>query len=304
MGVLPPTTETEWLVLFARYQESPEFRHVNHWMGLSDFKSIFLWEYLHRLMGRLVGVVFFLPWLVFVIAGKLKGGLAKRTALMFVLGGAQGLLGWYMVQSGLVERPEISHYRLAAHLGLAFGLAGWVQWTVLRLSHSRRSSLSISITTQQRSSVGRLLMVLSMVIFLQVVWGALMAGTKAGYYYATFPTMNGQWWPDHMATMIPWWRNFFDNRTAIHFVHRLLGVGIVLGALVSFWRGLCVTRTPTQHRALVAVLVAVFLQFTLGVGTVWFSVPVLLASAHQVGAFVLFSLSLWAVHAWSAKSMA
>ena len=207
MGLLPPTSDEAWRALFAQYQASPQFQQINHWMTLPDFKQIFFWEYVHRVFGRLIGLVFFFPWLVFTLRGMLRGRLALRAFVAFVLGGLQGLLGWYMVKSGLVDIPAVSHYRLAAHLSLAFFIGGYVLWLLLDLRDRQPRRPNTSLASMGRWFLG--------LTCLQIVFGAFMAGTRAGYLYQTFPDMNGVMVPQNWLDLSPIWVNFVENHRIV-----------------------------------------------------------------------------------------
>ena len=223
MGSLPPLSEAEWLRVFDLYKVSPQYQEVNHWMTLTDFKSIFFWEYLHRLFGRLIGLVFFIPWLYFTLKGHLTGSLRLRAFVALILGGSQGLLGWYMVKSGLVDQPEVSHFRLAAHLSLAFVCGMWVFSLILTLTRP-----SLKKWQADRELYGFLAL-----LILQIVYGAFMAGTRAGYLYQTFPDLNGSWIAPQWGMMSPWWKDLTSNPDSIHFIHR------TLAWLVVLWGGRC-----------------------------------------------------------------
>ena len=288
MGILPPLDQEAWQAVFARYKESPQYNLVNHWMTLADFKQIFFWEYFHRLLGRAIGFAFIVPWAVFVVRKKLRGRLAKRTALAFVLGGAQGLLGWIMVKSGLVDVPAVSHYRLAAHLMLALFVAGWILWILLDMRCAQQSA------SQPSSRLGRASWALVGLIALQCVYGAFMAGTRAGYLFDTFPTMNGEWIPTGLGSMNP-----FAHPTSIHFIHRLLA-WITAGSVLLFWwqtrKGAASRRQAMVAHALLAALA---LQFLLGILTIIFNMPIAMAVAHQGGGVLLLSVALVTAHAWA-----
>ena len=294
MGALPPLSEASWTAKFEIYQQSPQFQKVNHWMQLSEFKRIFLWEYAHRLLGRLIGGLFALPWLWFVVSGRLRGKDAAKTAIAFLLGGLQGLLGWYMVSSGLVDRPSISHLRLAAHLGLALVVANYVLWLILaqvvpavafgdeRQERLRRRSW--------RGAVGLLVL-----ISVQVIYGAFVAGTRAGHLFATFPDFSGSYWPAGMGVIEPLWRDLIDNPVTMNVLHRALGV--LLFFLVSLWSWFArpAVRSEVQRLAAALMVSLVVAQVGLGVFTVLFSVPTVLGVAHQLGGMALLSGAVFAV---------
>jgi cytochrome c oxidase assembly protein subunit 15 len=286
IGALPPLNEADWQAVFAKYQQTPQYRLVNDWMTLGDFKRIFFWEYFHRLFGRVIGVVFLVPWLWFLVSGRLRGRWAWRTGVAFVLGGLQGALGWFMVQSGLVDVPAVSHYRLAAHLLLAFVVGQYVLWLALETRPKRVSTAGPGLRR-----FGRVLVAL---VCLQVVYGAFMAGTRAGWMYSTFPTMHGEWVPSNLFAFDPLWRNFLDNPTTIHFLHRLLGY-IVTAAALAFW--FVARRRAPGARAVALLPWIVLAQLGLGVATVLLNVPIALAVAHQGVAFLLLSASVAGVYA-------
>jgi cytochrome c oxidase assembly protein subunit 15 len=277
MGSLPPVGEAQWNEVFEAYKASPQYREVNQWMGLEDFKPIFFWEYLHRLMGRMIGLIAFVPWLFFARRKRLERWLSIRVWVAIALGGAQGLLGWYMVRSGLVDRPEVSHLRLAAHLMLAFFIAQWVLWTLLDL-HWGRARLVLP-------GVGKWIYGLLLIVALQVLYGAFMAGTRAGLLFPTFPDMNGGYAPGAFFPRTSLFENLFHSPIAIHYVHRMLGF------LLIFYSAAVLTALYRKHLApnwatcqLALVLIA---QFALGALTALLQAPLALAIAHQAGAFVL-----------------
>lgn len=296
MGALPPMSETEWLDVFAKYQESPQYQTVNQWMTLSDFKSIFFWEYLHRLFGRLIGAFFFFPFAWFMVRGRLKGRLAGRTLIAFLLGGAQGLLGWYMVKSGLVDVAEVSHFRLAAHLCLAFFVGVYLVWIAWDLRP--QLALKAAARPSPRWSWGFLVL-----LAIQIVWGAFMAGKRAGHLSATFPDMNGQFIPDGaFATDASWFSDLMNNPWSIHFFHRTLAWLVLaagIGLAVHLFKrarangaqrdstGACIVRQAGQWMA-----AGIALQFILGVITVVLHVPVWAGVMHQVGAYVLLTIAV------------
>ena len=296
MGALPPIGETEWLAVFDQYKQTPQFAQVNDWMSLADFQRIFFWEYLHRLLGRLIGVVFLVPWLVFVFRRRLRGPLAWRALLAFVFGGLQGVLGWYMVSSGLVDVPAVSHYRLAAHLGLAFFVANYVLWFGLDLNpHAIPAHAARPGTARATWSV-------LVLVALQSVYGAFMAGTRAGWLFATFPDMHGEYVPTSAFAAGSIWQNLLANPVAIHFVHRTLAYAVVIAVAWWWWRARRQAAHPRQRRIAHFVGGTLLLQFSLGVATVLFAVPVWLATAHQAAALLLLSTLVAAAHAFSARA--
>ena len=291
VGTLPPLSEGAWQDAFARYRQTPEFQQVNSHMTLAEFKPIFWMEWAHRLLGRLIGLAFFAPFLYFLLRGKLAGGLGWRLAGIFVLGGLQGAMGWYMVKSGLVDDPRVSPYRLTAHLGLAFAIYGLMFRLALDLLRPRSQTPDPRLASLRRMSawvVG--------LVFIMVLTGGLVAGIRAGFAYNTFPLMNGHLVPPEIFMLTPWWQNFFSNMATVQFDHRLLAW--LLAAVVP-WFWLRCRRKPLPAAARMAcnaLLAALALQITLGITTLLLVVPIALAAAHQAGALVLFSMALWAGH--------
>jgi cytochrome c oxidase assembly protein subunit 15 len=273
VGAIPPLSEGDWQALFAKYRETPEFRQVNFGMTLEGFKQIFWWEYAHRLLGRLIGLVFLLPFLWFLLRRRLEGALAWQLAGIFLLGAAQGALGWFMVKSGLVDDPKVSPLRLTSHLGLALAIFSLELWLAIGLVAGRRDR-------------DRLAVALPVLVFCMALSGAMVAGLRAGAAYNTFPLMNGHLVPPETFMLEPWWRNFVYNMAGVQLVHRgffwLLALVIPLAWLR--WRG-----TPAAH----ALLAAFVLQAALGIATLLSGVPVLLGVAHQAGAVLVLAAALW-----------
>ena len=292
LGVLPPLGAAEWEAVFRAYQASPEYHKVNFWMTVEDFKSIFWLEYLHRMWGRLIGVVFFVPYLWFVLSRRLDRPLALRLAGVFALGAAQGLLGWYMVKSGLADRPEVSQYRLAAHLALAFLIYALLVWPMLELVSPRTQRQTSRATRGLRRRARWILGWAG----LTVIAGAFVAGIDAGLAYNTFPLMEGRVVPELALALEPWPYNFFENPALVQFNHRVLGIG--LAALV-LWQWTRASRGNVPWRAHVAIdgLTAMtLLQVGLGIATLLTHVAMPLAILHQLGALVVFTLALWMVY--------
>jgi cytochrome c oxidase assembly protein subunit 15 len=290
MGAIPPLDEADWRAVFAKYEQSPEYHAVNHWMALADFKRIFFWEYLHRLLGRLVGAVVLLPWLYFVWRKLLPRALSLEVLGVFALGGLQGLLGWYMVRSGLIDEPRVSHYRLAAHLLLAFATGQLVLWLALDAACPRDRERRLG--DARLFAIGALLALL----VLQVIYGAFMAGTHAGYYSATFPDMNGSYSPKPFFTGSSPLRDAVSNPLAIHYLHRSLA-WLVLGYAIA----LCVylkrkEPRPVVGRAALLVAAVAFVQLNLGAITVLSRVALPWAVAHQAAAYLLVSSVVLLLH--------
>ena len=292
IGAMPPLSEAHWLELFAKYQQTPEFQKVNHDMTLDGFKFIFWWEWAHRLSGRLIGVVFFLPYVWFLARGRLRGALAGKVLGFFILGGLQGAMGWYMVQSGLVDDPRVSHYRLAAHLGLAFLIFGLMGWTGLGLLQPRSKGFSARPSAAFTQRLGLWLVAL---VFIMVLSGALVAGIHAGLAYNTFPLMNGDFLPPETFLLEPLWQNFLTNMATVQFDHRM--IAWALTGLIPWFCWRIRTEMPEARPAAAALALWLAVQLGLGIATLLLQVPVALGAAHQAGAMVLFGLLLWANHA-------
>lgn len=289
IGIVPPLSAHEWERVFDLYKATPQYLQVNHWMTLADFQWIFLWEYLHRVLARSLGLVCLVPGLWFAARGQLRGRWAKMAAAAFVFGGAQGALGWFMVKSGLQDIPAVSHFRLAAHLSLAFFVGMWLLWIALDLT--RPDLLRARWTTATRRAWAVVAL-----IALQIVYGAFMAGTRAGYLFATFPDMHGQWIAPGSFAMDPWWRDLLENPAAIHTIHRWLGwlVLAVIAAFVASARR--EARDPSARLALDLLAGVGLAQFVIGALTVVLAVWLPIAALHQVMAYVLMSCAVLAAH--------
>ncbi len=294
LGVVPPLSEAQWLRLFEMYRQSPEYIHINTGMSLGDFKTIFWFEYGHRMVGRMIGLLFLLPFLYFLIRRRIPLQLIPKLLAMFVLGGLQGVMGWYMVMSGLAEDPFVSPYRLTAHFSLAMVIYVFVLWVALDLLSPRAQEVSPALTRYWWLTFGAIVLVVA-----TMVSGAFVAGLKAGYAYNTFPTMAGHWIPDGYWYLDPAWRNLFENLASVQFNHRVLAL-LTTAAVIALWiagalrhteRFNNVTRT-TLHLAPLAIL----LQATLGVATLLLFVPTPLAAAHQGGAVVVLTVLIVVLH--------
>ncbi|MDP1952341.1 MAG: COX15/CtaA family protein [Betaproteobacteria bacterium] len=293
VGTLPPVNDAQWLEAFDKYKLTPEYRQVNHGMSVAEFKSIFWWEYFHRLLGRLIGVVFLLPLLWFWFRKRIDRPLALKLAGIFALGGLQGAMGWYMVKSGLVDDPRVSQYRLAAHLGLAFVLFGLMFWTGLGMLQPRTAKFAVSPAPTFTHRLGNWLVAL---VFIMVLSGALVAGIRAGLAYNTFPLMNGHLLPPEMFLLDPWYLNFFSNMATVQFDHRL-GAWLLAFVVPWFWMQSRREALPPRARLAIHLLLGMLaLQIGLGIATLLLVVPVPLAAAHQGGAVLLLGAALLANH--------
>ena len=288
-GVLPPTSDAQWQELFEKYQKTPEYQQRNHGMDVAGFKSIFWWEYVHRLLGRVIGVIFLLPFLWFLAKGKLDGDVAWKLGGIFVLGGLQGALGWFMVPSGLVEEPRVSSLRLAAHLGLAFLIYAAMLWVALDLVKRERYTNTDGLRGRAGAMVA--------LVFLQVLVGALVAGIKAGYAYNTWPLMDGHFIPPDIALLEPWYANLANNMATVQFAHRILAIAVALMAVALWFEVRRDLPNPRARLWSTLLVVVVLLQFALGVVTLLLGVPVNLGVMHQAGSLVVFSVAILLRHA-------
>ena len=290
VGTVPPLSAADWEEAFAKYRATPEYRQVNAGMTLAQFQRIFWWEYAHRLLGRAIGVVFLLPFLWFAVRRRLPPGYALPLATIFLLGGAQGALGWYMVQSGLVDDPRVSQFRLTAHLGLAVLIFGAMLWTAL--------SLLRPAAARRATGTARLARAYAALVFVMILTGGLVAGLRAGFAYNTFPLMQGHVVPPGILMLEPAWKNFFWNMATVQFDHRALAWMLALVTPLLWWR---VQRAPdasggarTAAHALLAMLAV---QVALGIATLVNVVPLPLAALHQAGAVLVAALALNLAHA-------
>jgi cytochrome c oxidase assembly protein subunit 15 len=291
VGALPPLDEQAWQETFDKYKQTPEFRLVNFDMTLDGFKNIFWWEYGHRLLGRLIGVVFFLPLLYFIARRHVDRPLAWRLAGILLLGGLQGAMGWYMVKSGLVDDPRVSQLRLAAHLGLALLIYAAMFLQALALLWPQPAAFNpVQLRLWRQSSA------LTILIFVMALSGALVAGTRAGRVYKTFPLMHDHWIPPELFALEPWYSNFFNNLATVQFDHRL--IAWLLAALVPlfWWRSHRIALATPARLSCWLWLLALILQIRLGIATLLAGVPVELGAAHQAGALLLFTAALATTH--------
>lgn len=290
VGTLPPLDDAQWEETFAKYRLTPEFRVRNHDMTLAGFKGIFWWEYFHRLLGRVIGVAFLVPFVYFLARRAIDRRLAWKLAGIFALGALQGALGWYMVRSGLVDDPRVSSVRLAAHLGLAFLIYGAMLWAALGLLHPARNGGA--------PGPRRLAAVAAALIFVMVLSGALVAAIRAGYAYNTFPLMNGQWIPAEIGIIDPWWMNLVHNMATVQFNHRVLAMAIAVCVALLWWRVRGDPSADSRARMWAhALLAATVLQISAGIATLLLRVPLPLAGLHQAGAVIVFTCALGLLHA-------
>jgi heme a synthase len=301
MGVVPPLTAAQWQAEFQRYQDIPQYHALNNGMSLAAFKSIFWWEWTHRLLGRLIGVAFLVPFLFFLWRGWIGPGMRGRLALIFALGALQGAVGWWMVASGLADRVEVSQYRLATHLVLACVIYVAMIWTAAQLGSNKRNKKpaladrageDAAAARLRVSAIGLLVLVLG-----QIYLGALVAGLRAGYIYNTWPLIDGGLIP-HAARLFsasPLWRNFFENTLTVQFDHRMLAYTIWICALLHFVDVARTARTGPTLTGAAFLFTAVTLQAALGIWTLLMVAPISLSLLHQAIAMVVLTAAV--VHA-------
>ena len=288
-GIVPPLSDAQWQAEFDAYKAYPEYRKVNRGMSLGEFKAIFFWEYLHRLLGRLIGVAFALPLAWFAVRRAIPPGYGPRLVMLLALGGLQGFIGWWMVASGLVDRPDVAHDRLAVHLTLALAIFAALLWTALDL----RQGTTAPAAPRPRGWVPILLPLL----FVQIIWGAFVAGLNGGYAFNTWPLMGDDLVPAHVpAAVASTVANLANDPIVAQFVHRTLAIvvgSLALHAAARLW------RAGAGARALL-LGAAVLLQFALGVATLLTGVHIVLGVMHQAGAALLLAATVWAAH-WATR---
>lgn len=285
IGAIPPLSHADWQDAFAKYQQIPQYRLENAGMSLEAFKGIFWWEWAHRFLGRAIGFAFLVPFAWFAVTGAIVRKDWGRMLLLFVLGGLQGFVGWWMVQSGLEVRVSVSQYRLAIHLGMAILLLGAILWVGLEYL---RPKARAKFGTAAKVAAG-----FAGLVFVQILLGALVAGLHAGLIYNTWPTMDGRLGPEQAFAASPWWINFFENPGLAQFDHRMMAYGVALFAWF-FWTWLRRQKvSPMAQNAADAVLVITAMQIVLGIVTLLWQVPVALAALHQVVAALLLCAALW-----------
>ncbi len=297
MGAVPPLSETAWQEAFEKYKQIPQYAHVNRGMSLGAFKLIYWWEWSHRFLGRLIGVVFLGPFLYFLARGQLSRPLMWRLGGIFALGGLQGFIGWYMVSSGLVDRVSVSQYRLALHMTFAVAIFGAVLWLALSLKPAGRPA-TVGRTPAHPGAHRIVAATIAGLVLLQVAAGAFVAGLKAGSGWNTWPLMDGEFIPQGLGALSPWWLNAFENALTVQFNHRLLAYIIAAAVLWHLWA----LHQAEPHdggaarRSGLILVAAVIAQATLGIWTLLAHVPIPLALLHQCGAVAVFAAALWHLH--------
>jgi cytochrome c oxidase assembly protein subunit 15 len=284
-GAIPPLSAAHWQAEFAKYQQIPEYQQVNRGMSLEEFKTIYWWEWGHRFLGRLVGVAFLVPFLVLIATGHIRRWMAPRLIGLFILGGLQGAIGWWMVTSGLTERTDVSQYRLAVHLTMACFIFAALIWTMLSLSERAEPHAPARI----RKTAWLVLAL----VFVQIALGALVAGLDAGLTYNTWPLMDGDFIPDGLLMLEPWWLNLTENITAVQFDHRMFAYLLTIVAFVHAWQ----LRSAGLGGRAAALAGAVLLQILIGIATLIHAVPLSLGILHQAGALLVLAVAVWNLQA-------
>jgi heme a synthase len=291
MGAIPPLNEHQWEEMFEKYKQFPEYQKLNYHFELADFKSIFWWEYIHRLLARIIGIVFIVPFVYFWAKGRISRNLMPKLLIIFSLGAFQGFLGWYMVKSGLVGDPFVSHYRLAIHLIAALVTFGYIFWVALDEFYGDRKSVA-------RPFKGLVLAnwIFLGVLTLQIIYGAFVAGLRAGYVFTTWPKMAGSWIPDAVTSMRPLYINFLEGLAGVQFVHRNLAY-LLIGLVIYIWfKARKYPLSKIQKGAVNLLAGSTFVQATFGIFTLIFAVPIVLGVIHQAWAFVLVAINLFLLH--------
>jgi len=292
-GTIPPMNDIEWQNAFELYQQYPEYQKLNSHFTLQDFKDIYFWEWLHRVIGRLIGLVFFLPFLYFLITKQLSKPTIKKSIVLLALGAFQGFLGWYMVKSGLVDNPDVSHYRLAAHLTTAFITFAYTLWVALDIMFPNKKHINKRFKNLIRISLGFLI--------IQIIYGAFVAGLDAGFIHNYWPMMSeGKFM--HETVYIeqdPLYKNFIEGKSGVQFIHRVLAYVVTTFIFVIWYKSKKMELTKHQSNGINSLLIIVSIQFLLGVFTILLQVPVWLGVAHQIGAFLLLSAMTFTLHRFS-----
>ena len=286
-GIIPPLTPYEWQETFNLYKQYPEYQIKNYTLSLSEFKTIFFWEYLHRMIGRLLGLVFIIPFVYFLITKQLNKKLIIRTSILLFLGSTQAFLGWWMVKSGLVDKPDVSHFRLAAHLTTAFITFSYTFWIILTLIFPNKKTYN-----KKLYKISSYLVVL---LLIQIIYGAFVAGLEAGKIYNTWPKMHDKWVAESVYAITPIWKNFTEGLAGIQFIHRTLAFIVLFLAIYFYWTAKKNKINRRDMYAVNTVSIIVFLQIIFGILALINGVPIWLGSIHQIGAFFLLASSVYCV---------
>ena len=293
-GTLPPIGEQEWEEAFALYKQFPEYQKLNTHFNLSDFKSIFFWEWLHRFIGRFIGMVFIIPFLIFLFSKRLSKPTIYKALILLGLGAFQGFLGWYMVKSGLIDRPDVSHFRLAAHLTTAFITFAYSFWVALDLIYPDKKKIVYK-------NLRNLLRIGTFILIIQIIWGAFVAGLDAGFIHNFWPFMSegklihNTVYTEHSTLLT----NFTEGKSGVQFIHRYLAYVVVAIIIFIALKSKKLKLTKWQALSIKLLVFLVILQFALGVFTLLFAVPLSLGIAHQIGAFFLLASITFSLHRFS-----
>lgn len=281
-GIIPPLSQQDWQQQFEQYQQFPEYKKLNHGMSLQQFKKIFLWEYVHRLLGRLIGIVFIVPFVFFYWKGWIPKKAVPSLLLIFLLGGLQGLMGWYMVRSGLDNVPHVSHFRLAAHQGIALLLISLLYWQLLSIDESKK-------ITKRKSSVLKIAAVITLTfLVMQITLGAFVAGLKAGFSYNNFPWMGETFFPPAAIASKP----LFYNGVMLQFIHRWLAFAVLVSIVPLFY----LSKSDNNAYLTKCLFALVVLQVAMGIATLILRVPIILGVLHQFMAIVILLVIVRLLH--------
>ncbi|MCT4630335.1 COX15/CtaA family protein [Winogradskyella sp.] len=292
-GTIPPMNEVEWNEAFDLYKQYPEYQKLNYGMSLEEFKDIYFWEWIHRVIGRFIGMVFIIPFIYFLIRKRLSKSTITKSVILLIMGGFQGFLGWYMVKSGLVDRPDVSHYRLAAHLTTAFLTFAYTFWVALDLMFPDKKVIDKKLRNFIRLGL--------VVLVIQIIYGAFVAGLDAGWIHNHWPLMSeGKFIHETVYTeQNPMYLNFIEGKSGVQFVHRTLAFVVAILILAIWQKTSRLNLTNLQKKGVNSLLIIVGFQFLLGVLTLMLAVPVWLGVLHQVGAFILLSSMVFTLHRFS-----
>lgn len=292
-GTIPPMNETEWNEAFELYKQYPEYQKLNYGMSLEEFKDIYFWEWIHRVIGRFIGLVFIIPFIYFLIRKQLSKPTIKKSIILLLMGGFQGFLGWYMVKSGLVDRPDVSHYRLAAHLTTAFLTFAYTFWVALDLMFPNKKNIDKKLRNFIRIGL--------IILIIQIIYGAFVAGLDAGWIHNHWPFMSeGKLIHETVYTEHnPTYLNFIEGKSGVQFVHRTLAYVVVIFILSIWYKATRNDISKWQTKGINSLLLVVGIQFLLGVLTLLLAVPVWLGVLHQVVAFILLSCMVFTLHRFS-----
>jgi cytochrome c oxidase assembly protein subunit 15 len=288
----PPLTEEKWVDAFEEYKKFPEYQKINihNDFTLSDYQFIYFWEWFHRFIGRIIGMVFFIPFVYFLIKKKLDKSTIKKCIVLLLMGGFQGFLGWYMVKSGLIDNPDVSHYRLALHLTFAFITFAYTLWVALDLIYPTKNEVFTSLRTIARIAL--------VILIIQIIYGGFVAGLNAGLIHNHWPLMSdGQFIHDSVfieqSSLL---KNFTEGKSGVQFIHRTFAYVVVAMMVLLYFKSKKYSLNSLQQKGINTLLLIVLIQFTLGVFTLLFHVPLWLGLAHQLVAFVLLSAMVFTLH--------